>query len=80
MDRRGFLKKGMQTSALVVSYPIWKHFAGKETDMLEAAGSASLSALDKDSLGKLLEASLSRGGDFAEVYYERTVTDSLSLD
>ena len=80
MDRRGFLKKGMQTGALVVSYPLWKHFAGKETDALGATEAVGQSALDKDTLRKLLEACLSRGGEFAEVYYERTVTNSLSLD
>jgi TldD protein len=80
MDRRGFLKKGMKTGALVVSYPLWKHFARKDPEVLRAEEPEALAALDKDSLRKLLEACLSRGGDFAEVYYERTVTDSLSLD
>jgi TldD protein len=80
MDRRGFLKKGMQTGALVVSYPLWKHFAGKESAVLQAAESAAQSTLDKGTLKKLLEACLGRGGDFAEVYYERSVTNSLSLD
>jgi len=80
MDRRGFLKKGMQAGALVVSYPVWKHFAGKETDLVRAAETTAQSALDKDTLGKLLEACLSRGGEFAEVYYERSVTNSISLD
>src|SRR4030042_4854927 len=79
MDRRGFLKKGMQAGALVVSYPVWKHFAGKEPDALQAAGTAAQSTLDKDTLRKLLEACLSRGGEFAEVYYERSVTHSPSL-
>ncbi|MGB7294436.1 MAG: metallopeptidase TldD-related protein [Candidatus Aminicenantales bacterium] len=80
MDRRGFLKKGMQAGALVVSYPVWKHFAGKETEIIRAAETAAPSALDKDTLSKLFEACLSRGGEFAEVYYERTVTNSISLD
>jgi TldD protein len=80
MDRRGFLKKGMQAGALVVSYPVWKHFAGKETDLVRAADTAAPSALDKDTLKKLLEACLSRGGEFAEVYYERSLTNSISLD
>ena len=80
MDRRSFLKKGMRTGALVVSYPIWKHLAGKETEALMTADSGTLPGLDKDSLRKLLEACLGRGGDFADIYYERTVTNSLSLD
>jgi TldD protein len=80
MDRRGFLKKGMQAGALVVSYPVWKRFAGKETDVVRATDAAVPSALDKDTLGKLLEACLSRGGEFAEIYYERSVTNTISLD
>jgi len=80
MDRRNFLKKGMQTGALVVSYPIWKHFRGQEAEMLLTMDPAAAAGLDKDSLKKLLEACLSRGGEFAEVYYERSVMNSLSLD
>jgi TldD protein len=80
MDRRSFLKKGMHTGALVVSYPVWKHFAGKETDLLRATGADLPASLDKEGLQKLLEVCLSRGGEFAEVYYERTVTNSISLD
>ncbi len=80
MNRRGFLKKGMQAGALVVSYPVWRHFAGKETALIRAADTVAPSELDKAAIGKLLEACLSRGGEFAEVYYERSVTNSLSLD
>jgi TldD protein len=80
MDRRGFLKKGMQAGALVVSFPIWKHFAARDADSLLAAGVDLPASLDKDSLRKLLDVCLGRGGEFAEVYYERTVTNSISLD
>jgi len=84
IGRRGFLKKGMQTGALVVSYPIWKHFgdqeAVRERKMLSTMDPVESAGLDKDILRKLLEACLSRGGDFAEAYYERTVLNRLSLD
>jgi TldD protein len=80
MDRRSFLKKGMHTGALIVSYPVWKHFAGKDTDSLLAAEAGLPAGLDKESLRKLLEVCLSRGGEFAELYYERTVENSISLD
>ena len=80
MDRRSFLRRGMHTGALVVSFPIWKHFAGKDSDSLLAAEAGLPGGLDKDGLRKLLEVCLGRGGEFAEVYYERTVTNSLSLD
>ena len=80
MDRRGFLKKGMQAGALVVSYPVWKHFRGQTKKMLSTMGPVEAAGLDKGTLRKLLEACLSRGGEFAEVYYERSITNSLSLD
>src|SRR4030043_150333 len=81
MDRRSFLKKGMRTGALIVSFPIWKHIAGKDEDsVLAAQANPAFAALDKDTLSRLLEVCLSRGGEFAEVYYERTVSNSISLD
>jgi len=80
IDRRTFLKKGMQTGALVVSFPIWKHFAAQGPDALLAAEAAQAFTLDKDMLRKLLEVCLSRGGDFADIYFERTVSNSISLD
>jgi TldD protein len=78
--RRGFLRKGMQAGALIVSYPVWKHFAGKDMESLLAAQAGLPAGLDKETLKKLLEVCLSRGGEFAEVYYERTVENSISLD
>jgi TldD protein len=80
MNRRGFLKKGMRAGALVVSYPLWKQFQVRKTEMLLTMDPVAAAGLDKESLRKLLEACLSRGGEFAEAYYERTVTNSLSLD
>jgi TldD protein len=80
IDRRSFLKKGMHAGTLIVSFPIWKHFAGKDTDSLLAPGADLPARLDKEGLRKLLEFCLGRGGEFAEVYYERTVSNSLSLD
>jgi len=70
----------MQAAALIVSYPVWKHFAGKDTDSLLGAETGLPAGLDKETLKKLLEVCLSRGGEFAEAYYERTVENSISLD
>lgn len=80
MDRRSFLKTGVRTGALVVSYPIWKHFGGSDADALLAAEAALPAGLDKETLRKLLAVCLSRGGEFAELYYERTIENSISLD
>jgi TldD protein len=80
MNRRSFLSRGIQTGALVISLPLWKHFGGKDTGALLAAETGALPALDKEVLRRLLEACLSRGGEFAEIYYERTIANSISLD
>ena len=78
-DRRGFLKRGVQAGALVVSYPLWKHVAG-DAETLMAAEPRLPPGLDKEGLRRLLDVCLSRGGEFAEVYYERTIENSISLD
>lgn len=62
MNRRRFLKTGVQTGAMVVSFPLWKHFAGKDADALLAAEAELPAGLDKETLRKLLEVCLSRGG------------------
>lgn len=80
MDRRSFLKRGVHTGALVVSFPIWKHLAGNDSDSLLAAEADLPTGLDKETLRKLLAVCLGRGGEFAEIYYERTIENSISLD
>jgi TldD protein len=80
LDRRAFLKRGMTAGALAISYPLWKHLSAEETDAFAADEAAEPAALDRDSLNRLLKVCLTRGGEFAEVYYERTVANSVSLD
>ncbi len=80
MDRRSFLKRGVHTGALVVSLPLWKRFGGKDAEALLAMEADLPAGLDKETLRKLLGVCLSKGGDFAELYYERTVENSVSLD
>ncbi len=80
MNRRKFLCQGIQAGALVVSLPLWKRFGKRHPEVLLAAEAGTLPPLDKEALRRLLEACLSRGGDFAEIYYERTVSNSISLD
>jgi TldD protein len=80
MNRRNFLRKGIRTGALIVSLPLWKHFGAGTAGALLAEGTGSASPLAKDDLRKLLEACLSRGGEFAEIYYERTIENRISLD
>jgi TldD protein len=79
MDRRAFLKRGVESGAVLVSLPLWFETACRRSGT--PAGSAAAAAeLSEEDLRKLLEAALSRGGEFAEVYFERTVQNSLSLD
>ncbi|MCX6563581.1 MAG: TldD/PmbA family protein [Candidatus Aminicenantes bacterium] len=78
MDRRNFLKRGIQSGAVLVSLPLWKNMAwGDPAALLDGDAAAFLS---KEDLRKLLEAALSKGGDFAEVYFEHTVQNNISLD
>ena len=79
MDRRDFLKRGIQSGAVLVSLPLWK--AGSWGDPANrSGGDAGAAFLSKEDLRKLLEAALSKGGDFAEVYFEHTVQNGISLD
>jgi len=79
MDRRAFLAKGIQAGAVLVSLPLWtKGLRADPGALLE--GDAAQAFLSKEDLKKLLETALSKGGDFAEIYFERAVQNTLSLD
>jgi TldD protein len=80
MDRRSFLRKGLSAGVLAVSFPLWNRLEAKEKVAVLAGDQIPASPLDKETLSRLLAACLSRGGDFAEVYFERTVNNSISLD
>jgi TldD protein len=78
IKRREFIKKGMAGGAVIASVPLWKLFAHS----LPPSGlNPNLPIdLDKESLGKLLSAALQKGGEFAEVYVEYNVSNSIGLD
>jgi len=78
MDRRVFLKRGFRSGAVLVSLPLLKDMAW--AGLAAPAGADAAPFLSKEEMTKLLEAALSKGGDFAEVYFEHTVQNSLSLD
>lgn len=79
MDRRDFLRRGIESGAILVSLPLWLDTACRRSGALPG-GATAAAFLSKEDLKKLLEAALSRGGEFAEVYFERTVQNLLSLD
>jgi len=81
MDRRDFLTKGIQAGAVLVSLPLWtKGALGGNPGALLGGPDAAKAFLSKEDLKKLLEAALSKGGDFAEIYCEHTVQNGISLD
>jgi TldD protein len=80
MDRRAFLGKGLRSGALVVSLPLWKQLAFAGVDPLEDVRKAAAFPVTREDLARLLKTALGRGGEFAEVYFEYTVSNSISLD
>jgi TldD protein len=78
IKRREFIKKGLTGGAVMASVPLWRLFSYSlpPPDMTPS----SLISLDKDTLGQLLEIALQNGGEFAEVYVEHTVNNSIGLD
>jgi TldD protein len=80
MNRRTFLKKGAGTGAVIISLPLWKNllFAGaKDLSGLTVPAEFFIS---KEDLRRLLNIALGRGGEFAEIYLEYTVSNNLGLD
>jgi TldD protein len=80
MDRRSFLKRGLKTGSFFASAPLWKRFGAEKLMAMSEESKASPFALSDEDLMKLLEAALSRGGDFAEIYFEYTISNSIGLD
>jgi TldD protein len=78
IKRRDFIKKGMAGGAVVATAPLWKLFPDKlaSKDMTMDVPID----LDQETLAKLLETALRGGGDFAEVYFEYSVSNSIGLD
>ncbi len=70
----------MTAGVVAISYPLAKQLSAAETEAFTAGGAVDPAPLDRDSLSRLLEVCLVRGGEFAEVYYERTIVNSISLD
>lgn len=82
MNRRIFLKRGIQSGTILVSMPLWRTLSAKEIEALVGSEKASAipASLSKEELQKLLQTALSRGGDFAEIYFEHTIQNSIGLD
>ncbi|MGB7297493.1 MAG: TldD/PmbA family protein [Candidatus Aminicenantales bacterium] len=78
ITRRKFLKTGLSGGAIVATVPLWKLFSFSDPPQDFAVNPAV--NLSKETLERLLQAALQHGGEFAEVYVEYTVNNSISLD
>lgn len=78
IKRRDFIKKGMAGGAVIATVPLWKLFL---YSLPSEESTLSIPVeLDKETLSGLLEIALQNGGDFAEVYFEYHVSNSIGLD
>ena len=78
ITRRKFLKTGMAGGAIMATLPVWKlfSFSAPPTDFYVNP----VVNLSRETLEKLLKAALQHGGEFAEVYVEYTVGNSIGLE
>lgn len=80
MNRHRFLKKGIHLGAIFASFPLWKTLSFKESELLLSAENLPPFPFSDEDLKNLLGIVLSRGGEFAEIYLEHTIQNSISLD
>ena len=80
MDRRSFLRRGVQSGAAFVTLPLWSRLLFPDGEVPSGLQVPEPFALSAEDLRKLLQVALARGGEFAEVYLEYTVENSLGLD
>jgi TldD protein len=78
ITRRKFLKTGLSGGAIVATVPLWELFSFSYPPHDFAVNPAV--NLSKETLENLLQVALRHGGEFAEVYVEYTVNNSISLD
>jgi TldD protein len=78
LKRRDFIKKSMAGGTFIATAPLWKIFLNSVPS--EESTLSVPVELDKETLSKLLGIALQNGGDFAEVYFEYNVSNSIGLD
>ena len=80
IDRRTFLKATTAAGGAIIAAPVlfdgWLTFAGTERGGYFEKEFGITDALCKKVLGK----ALSKGGDFADLYFEHTISNSLGLE
>jgi TldD protein len=78
VKRREFIKKGMAGGAVIATAPLWKLFSHSFPSP-DITSNPPID-LDIETLNKLLSIALKNGGEFAEVYVEYNVSNSIGLD
>lgn len=78
IKRREFIKKSMAGGAVFATVPLWKLFS-YSLPPFDLTSNPPID-LDKETLRKLLSVALQNGGEFAEVYVEYNVSNSIGLD
>lgn len=80
MNRRRFLRRGIEAGAVIASFPILKNPLFGAPGTMSAEGPSASVILPREDLRKLLDIALAKGGDFAEIYMEYTVSNGIGLD
>jgi len=78
VTRRKFLKTGIAGGTIIATYPVWKLFSFSAPPRDFYVNPAV--NLSKETLEKLIEIALQRGGEFAEIYIEYSVNNQISLE
>jgi TldD protein len=78
VTRRKFLKAGVTGGAVIATFPVWKlfSFSAPPSDFY-VNPTVNLS---RETLEKLIEIALQKGGEFAEVYVEYNVGNQIALE
>lgn len=77
LGRRSFLKGSLSFGAFMVSLPLMKFLPSKD---LESVSENLPLKISREEIEKILSTALGRGGEFAEIYFEHNISNSISLD
>ncbi len=78
IKRRDFIRGGLNFGIFLAVEPFLKFYSVKDPEAILYSNPSF--PLSKEEIKKLLEIALKRGGDFAEIYFEYSVQNILSLD
>jgi TldD protein len=80
-NRRHFIKmSGIVAGAAIASSMLPSRLRGKDLPLPSAAGFDDFFKISNEEMKKLLEAALSKGGDFSELYFEYRISSSATME